>query len=96
MQRFIPTGLTVGLATIVFVSLVAATDQASSNLKLPYAIAGTAHGGVGPGPSQEPAPGLRLEVCPTVLDMLNHYDQRFGLGLTDQEKSDLLQYLVSS
>jgi hypothetical protein len=29
----------------------------------------------------------------TLLDVVNSYDQRFGLGLTDQEKSDLVEYL---
>lgn len=31
----------------------------------------------------------------TLLDVLNHYDSTFSLGLTDQEKSDLVQYLRS-
>jgi hypothetical protein len=32
---------------------------------------------------------------PTLLDVVNHYDQCFTLGLTDQEKQDLVQYLLS-
>jgi hypothetical protein len=32
---------------------------------------------------------------PTLLDVVNHYDQCFSLGLTDQEKQDLVQYLLS-
>jgi hypothetical protein len=31
----------------------------------------------------------------TLLDVVNHYDAHFGLGLTDQEKSDLVEYLKS-
>ena len=31
----------------------------------------------------------------TLLDVVNHYDTRFGLGLTDAEKSDLVEYLKS-
>ena len=31
----------------------------------------------------------------TLLDVVNHYDQFFALGLTDQQKTDLLQYLKS-
>src|SRR5215472_6494109 len=31
----------------------------------------------------------------TLNDVVNHYDTRFNLGLTDQEKSDLVQYLLS-
>jgi len=31
----------------------------------------------------------------TLLDVVNHYDTCFGLGLTGQEKSDLVQYLLS-
>lgn len=31
----------------------------------------------------------------TLLDVINHYDTQFGLGLTDAEKSDLSQYLLS-
>jgi hypothetical protein len=31
----------------------------------------------------------------TLLDVVNHYNTCFGLGLTDQEKSDLAQYLLS-
>lgn len=30
-----------------------------------------------------------------LLDVVNHYDGTFGLGLTDQEKTDLVQYLKS-
>jgi cytochrome c peroxidase len=30
-----------------------------------------------------------------LLDVVNHYDSTFGLGLTDQEKTDLVQYLKS-
>ena len=29
----------------------------------------------------------------TLLDVVNHYDQSFGLGLSDQQKSDLVEYL---
>ena len=32
---------------------------------------------------------------PTLLDVINHYDQCFTLGLMDQEKQDLVQYLLS-
>jgi hypothetical protein len=32
---------------------------------------------------------------PTLLDVVNHYDTQFGLGLTAQEKADLIQYLKS-
>jgi hypothetical protein len=31
----------------------------------------------------------------TLLDVVNHYDTFFGLGLTDGEKSDLIEYLIS-
>ena len=31
----------------------------------------------------------------TLLDVVNHYDTFFGLGLTDGEKSDLVEYLKS-
>lgn len=31
----------------------------------------------------------------TLLDVVNHYDQLFSLGLTDQQKSDLVEYLKS-
>jgi mono/diheme cytochrome c family protein len=31
----------------------------------------------------------------TLLDVVDHYDTHFGLGLTDQEKSDLVEYLKS-
>jgi hypothetical protein len=31
----------------------------------------------------------------TLLDVVNHYNQIKGLGLTDQEKNDLVQYLLS-
>ena len=31
----------------------------------------------------------------TLLDVVNHYDAHFGLGLTKQEKSDLVEYLKS-
>jgi hypothetical protein len=30
-----------------------------------------------------------------VLDVVNSYDARFNLGLTNQEKHDLVQYLKS-
>jgi len=32
---------------------------------------------------------------PTLLDVVNHYDGLFTLGLTDQEKNDLVEYLKS-
>jgi mono/diheme cytochrome c family protein len=32
---------------------------------------------------------------PTLLDVVNHYDGCFGLGLTDQNKSDLVEFLKS-
>jgi len=32
---------------------------------------------------------------PTLLDVVNHYDATFALGLTDAQKTDLLQYLKS-
>jgi cytochrome c peroxidase len=31
----------------------------------------------------------------TLLDVVNHYDQFFGLGLTQQQKNDLIEYLKS-
>jgi hypothetical protein len=31
----------------------------------------------------------------TLLDVVNHYDTHFGLGLSDAEKSDLVEYLKS-
>jgi hypothetical protein len=31
----------------------------------------------------------------TLLDVVNHYDSNFSLGLTDSEKSDLVEYLKS-
>jgi hypothetical protein len=31
----------------------------------------------------------------TLLDVVNHYDTHFGLGLTDGEKNDLVEYLKS-
>jgi hypothetical protein len=31
----------------------------------------------------------------TLLDVINHYDTHFSLGLTDSEKSDLVEYLKS-
>jgi len=31
----------------------------------------------------------------TLLDVVNHYDQSFTLGLTDPERSDLVEYLKS-
>ena len=31
----------------------------------------------------------------TLLDVVNHYDTHFGLGLTETEKSDLVEYLKS-
>jgi hypothetical protein len=31
----------------------------------------------------------------TLLDVVNHYDTHFGLGLTNSEKSDLVEYLKS-
>src|SRR6516165_4340499 len=31
----------------------------------------------------------------TLLDVVNHYDQSFRLGLSDQQKSDLVEYLKS-
>ena len=31
----------------------------------------------------------------TLLDVVNHYDAHFGLLLSDQEKSDLVEYLKS-
>ena len=31
----------------------------------------------------------------TLLDVVNHYNTRFSLGLTDQEKSDVVEYLKS-
>jgi hypothetical protein len=32
---------------------------------------------------------------PTLLDVVDHYNQHFGLGLTASEKNDLVQYLLS-
>jgi len=32
---------------------------------------------------------------PTLLDVVNHYNSFFGLGLTEQEKEDLIEYLKS-
>jgi hypothetical protein len=31
----------------------------------------------------------------TLMDVVNHYDTHFGLGLTDAEKSDIVEYLKS-
>jgi len=31
----------------------------------------------------------------TLHDVVDHYDGTFGLGLTEQEKSDLIEYLKS-
>jgi hypothetical protein len=31
----------------------------------------------------------------TLLDVINHYNNHFNLGLSDQEKNDLVQYLLS-
>jgi cytochrome c peroxidase len=31
----------------------------------------------------------------TLLDVVNHYETLFSLGLTDTEKSDLIEYLKS-
>jgi cytochrome c peroxidase len=31
----------------------------------------------------------------TLKDVVNHYDQFFKLGLTEEEKSDLIKYLLS-
>lgn len=31
----------------------------------------------------------------TLLDVINHYNAHFNLGLTDQEKQDLIEYLKS-
>ena len=31
----------------------------------------------------------------TLMDVVNHYNTHFGLGLTDAEKADLIQYLLS-
>ena len=31
----------------------------------------------------------------TLADVVNHYDQFFALGLTPEQKSDLVQYLKS-
>jgi hypothetical protein len=31
----------------------------------------------------------------TLMDVVNHYNKRFGLGLTQQEKQDLIEYLKS-
>ena len=31
----------------------------------------------------------------TLLDVVNHYDQHFELGLTEDQKSDLVEYLKS-
>jgi cytochrome c peroxidase len=32
---------------------------------------------------------------PSLLDVVNHYDGHFGLGLTAGEKADLVEYLKS-
>jgi len=31
----------------------------------------------------------------TLMDVVNHYDQHFGLGLTESEKGDLIEFLKS-
>jgi len=31
----------------------------------------------------------------TLLDVVNHYNDHFNLGLTPQEKSDIVEYLKS-
>jgi len=33
--------------------------------------------------------------APTLLDVVNHYDQQFGLNLTGAQKADLVEYLKS-
>jgi hypothetical protein len=33
--------------------------------------------------------------CAPGAAVVNHYDQLFGLGLSDQQKSDLIEYLKS-
>ena len=32
---------------------------------------------------------------PTLLDVVNHYDKTFSLGLTEDQKNDLVEYLKS-
>jgi hypothetical protein len=36
-----------------------------------------------------------LLVAPLRLDVLDHYDATFALGLSSEQKSDLTQYLLS-
>jgi len=31
----------------------------------------------------------------TLMDVVNSYNERFSLGLSDQEKNDLIEYLKS-
>ena len=33
--------------------------------------------------------------APTLLDVVNHYDEHFGLNLTDEQKADLVEFLKS-
>jgi cytochrome c peroxidase len=39
------------------------------------------------------APYFHNGSAATLLDVVNFYDQRFGIGLSDEEKSDLVAFL---
>ena len=45
------------------------------------------------GQSLLPLMKLRLATPATLLDVVNFYDQRFSIGLTDQAKHDLVAFL---
>jgi cytochrome c peroxidase len=39
------------------------------------------------------APSFPNGAAATLLDVVNFYDQRFSLGFTDQQKTDLVNFL---
>jgi cytochrome c peroxidase len=41
------------------------------------------------------APYFHNGSAATLLDVINFYDQRFGMGLADQQKADLVNFLNS-
>ena len=80
-------------------------DFWGGRLKLHAAIAGEELGGTGPGLSPQTALELGLKVdvngfyhdgrFATLADVVEHYDRHLGIGLTDQERIDLIEYLKS-
>ena len=75
-------------------------------LKLHQAIAGSKLGGVGPGVSPKTAlsVGVKVDVAavpahdgrfPTVMAVVEHYNQFLKLGLSEAEKRDFVEYLKS-